>query len=151
VTQLVILDGEAVTALRDTRHGRHGEVVSQLQVIALRKRRAASINAVVPTSVRVESGWDRRSPAWAFANGLRIVDAGLDNAAANLAATIRVTSHVSVADAHIGAVIQATPAQQITVLTSDPDDIRMVAGAKPVKSSHCDLTSRLRDINYDSN
>ena len=35
---------------------------------------------------------------------------------------------VSVPDAHLGAVIQSAPADRITVVTSDPDDMRLVAG-----------------------
>ena len=36
-------------------------------------------------------------------------------------------------DAHLGAVIQSTPAgQQITVVTSDPGDVRLVAGDRDI-------------------
>ena len=132
MTQLVVLDSEAVTALHDRQHHRHREVVSHVQVIAQRKRRAEAIEAVVPTTVRVESGWDRRAATWAFLNGLRITDSALDAALANAAAAIRDTPAISVADAHIGALIQTTSAQRITVLTSDPGDIRQVAGVKPI-------------------
>ena len=37
-------------------------------------------------------------------------------------------SGVSVADSHVGAVIQAAPHGQITVVTSDQGDMRLVAG-----------------------
>jgi hypothetical protein len=39
---------------------------------------------------------------------------------------------VSVADAHVGAVVQSTQKADITVITSDPGDIRRVAGDRPV-------------------
>jgi hypothetical protein len=40
---------------------------------------------------------------------------------------------VSVADAHLGAVIQSTSAgQQITVVTSDSGDMRLVAGDRDI-------------------
>jgi len=87
---------------------------------------------VVPTAVRVEAGWDRTSPAWAFPNRLRITDSPLDTASANTAADIRDRTGVSVADSHMGTVIQSAPHSQITVVTSDPGDIRLVAGDKKI-------------------
>jgi predicted nucleic acid-binding protein len=132
MTHLVVLDNEAVQALQDPGHPKHRHVVSQAQVVASRKRRAAVIQVVVPTAVRVEAGWDRTSPAWAFPNHLRIADIPLDTAYANTAAAIHSRTGVSVADAHLGAVIQSAPADQITVVTSDPDDMRLVAGDKDI-------------------
>src|SRR2546428_508563 len=78
---------------------------AQAQVVAQRKRRAASIEVVVPTAVRVEAGWDRTASAWAFPNRLRINDMPLDSVHANTAAAIRNPTGVSVADAHLGAAI----------------------------------------------
>jgi hypothetical protein len=132
MTRLVVLDREAVQALRDPGHPKHRQVVSQAQVVASRKRRAVAIQLVVPAAVRVEAGWDRTSPAWAFPNRLRIADRLLDTASANIAAAIRDRTGVSVADSHIGAVIQSAPDDQITVVTSDPGDMRLVAGDKNI-------------------
>jgi len=132
MTHLVVLDCEAVQALRDPGHPKHRRVVSHAQVVASRKRRAVAIQAMTPTAVRVEAGWDRTSPAWAFPNRLRIIDSPLDTASANTAAGIRDRTGVSVADSHLGAVIQSTPHDQITVVTSDPDDMRLVAGDKNI-------------------
>ncbi len=84
------------------------------------------------TAVRVEAGWNRASPAWAFPNQLRIADIPLDAASASNAAAIRNRTGVSVADAHLGAVIQAASADQITVVTSDPADMRLVAGDRDI-------------------
>jgi hypothetical protein len=106
--------------------------VSHAQVVASRKRRAVAIQMVVPTAVRVEAGWDRTSPAWAFPNRLRITDSPLDTANANTAAGIRGRTGVSVADSHLGAIIQSAPHDQITVVTSDPGDMRLVAGDKNI-------------------
>jgi predicted nucleic acid-binding protein len=128
MSQLVLLDNEAVQALNDPAHPKHRQVVSHAQVIANRKRRAAAMEMVVPTAVRAEAGWDRTAPEWAFANRLRIADIPLDAALASTAAAILNRTRVSVADAHLGAVIQSTSADQITVVTSDPDDMRRVAG-----------------------
>ena len=58
MSQVVLLDNEAVQALEDPTHPKHRRVVAQAQVVAQRKRRAASIEVVVPTAVRVEAGWD---------------------------------------------------------------------------------------------
>jgi predicted nucleic acid-binding protein len=132
MTRLVVLDNEAVQALRDPAHPKHRHVVSHAQVVASRKRRAAAIEVVVPTAARVEAGWDRTSPAWAFPNRLRIADLPLDAASASTAAAIRTRTGVSVADAHLGAVIHSASAGQITVITSDPGDMRLVAADKDV-------------------
>jgi hypothetical protein len=132
MTHLVVLDCEAIQALRDPTHPKHRRVVSHAQVVASRKRRAVAIQMLAPTAVRVEAGWDRTSPAWIFTNRLRITDSPLDTASANTAAGIRDRSSVSVADSHIGAVIQSAPHDQITVVTSDPGDMRLVAGDKNI-------------------
>jgi len=130
MSHLVLLDNEAVQALADPAHPKHPHVVSHVQVVVSRKRRAMPITVAAPTAVRVEAGWNRNSPAWAFLNRLRIADIPLDTTYANIAAGIRNGTRVSVADAHIGAAIQATPAARITVITSDPADMRRVAGDK---------------------
>ena len=41
-------------------------------------------------------------------------------------------TRVSVADAHIGAIIGSASADQITVVSSDPGDMRLVAGDRYV-------------------
>ena len=127
MTHLVVLDCEAIQALQDPGHPKHLRVVSYAHVVASRKRRAAAIQMVVPTAVRVEAGWDRTAPAWVFPNRLRITDSPLDTASANTAAGIRDRTGVSVADSHLGAVIQSAPHDQVTVVTSDPGDMRLVA------------------------
>ena len=132
VNQLIVLDNEAVQALGDPSHPKHRKVLSYAQVAANRKRRALDIKLIVPTAVRVEAGWDRRAASWAFANLLRINDAALDTPAANAAARMRSKTGVSVPDTHLGAVIEAAQAVRITVLTSDPADIRGVAGDSAV-------------------
>jgi len=128
MSRLVLLDNEAVLALRDASHPKHRKVISHVQVITSRQRRAEAIDAAVPTAVRVEAGWDRRSPAWAFPNRLRIADVPLDVAHASRAAAFRSATGVPVADAHLGAVMDLTSATRITVITSDPRDMRRIAG-----------------------
>ena len=128
----MLLDNEAVQALGVVEHPKHRTVLSHVQVVTQRKRRAFQVNIVVPTTVRVEAGWDRTAASWAFPNRLRIEDAALDASQANTAASIRDDTGVSVADAHLGAVIRSTPAEHITVVTSDPSDARIVAGNRPV-------------------
>jgi predicted nucleic acid-binding protein len=132
MTHLVIMDNEAVQALASPAHRKHRQALAYAQVVASRKRRSADIQTLVPNTVRVEAGWDRTSPAWAFPNRLRITDSPLDSATASTAAAIRAQTRVSVADAHIGAVIGAAQVTRITVVTSDPADIRHIAGDKVV-------------------
>jgi hypothetical protein len=132
MSRLVVLDNEAIQALADPAHPKHRQVVSHAQVVASRKRRASAIALAVATAVRVEAGWDRTSSAWAFPNRLRIADVALDTGHANTAASIRDRARVSVADAHVGAIIQLSSADEITVVTSDPADMRLMAGDKRV-------------------
>jgi hypothetical protein len=60
------------------------------------------------------------------------VQALQDPAHASTAAAIRNQTGVSVADAHLGAVIQSAPADQVTVVTSEPGDMRLVAGDRKI-------------------
>jgi predicted nucleic acid-binding protein len=130
---LVVLDNEAIQALASPHHPKHQSTVNHVQLLVRRKKRTTAITLVAPTAVRVEAGWDRASPQWAFLNRLPIADAHLDEGSANKAAAIREQAQVSVADAHIGATVQSAPHLDITVLTSDPKDIRKVVGGRPVK------------------
>ena len=132
MSHLVLFDNEAVQALGNTSHPKHRRVLSHTQVAVARKRRAVEITLGVPTAIRVEAGWDRTRAEWAFLNRLRISDLPLDSTQANSAAAIRVQADVSVADAHLGAVLASTGSDLITVLTSDPGDVRSVAGTRAV-------------------
>jgi hypothetical protein len=132
MSHLVLLDNEAVQALGAPTHPKHLHVVSHVQVVANRKRRAMPITVAVPTSIRVEAGWNRNSSSWAFLNRLRIADLLLDALYANAAASIRQAAQVPVADAHIGAVIQLASVDRISVITSDPVDMRRIAGDRNV-------------------
>ena len=127
----VLLDNEAVHALNDPAHREHRQVVGYAQIAARSKARAIAVSLAVPAAVRVEAGWDRTAPAWAFINRLRIADLPLDASQANAAAAIRNRTQVSVADAHLGAAIQS--ADQVTVVTSDPPDMQLVAEGKHIE------------------
>lgn len=130
----VLLDNEAVQALRTTDHPKHAQVIAHVQVVAQRKRKAIPLDVVVPTAVRVEAGWDRRAPVVALINHLRISDMSLESASANVAADIVAGLHVSVADAHIGATVHAVAERgPVTIVTSDPDD--MAAVVDPVHAT----------------
>jgi hypothetical protein len=120
MSHLVLLDNEAVQALADPGHPKHTHVLAHVQVVAIRKRRGQMTTLGDPTAVRVEAGWDRNSPASAFLNHLRVTDFSLDAVSANRAAALCREERVSVADAHIGAVIQSAPATQLTILTRFP-------------------------------
>lgn len=112
----------------DPDHRKHRRVLAAVEAVTARSlRRAGSARLVVPTAVRVEAGWDRRAPGAAGINQLRADDALLDGPAADHAAGVRRTLGVSVADAHLAAVIAST-AGPVAVLTSDVADIRRIAG-----------------------
>jgi len=129
----LVLDNQAVQALREEHHPKHRQVLAHLAGIVGRRRRGREVSAVVPTSVRVEAGWDRTQPEAAAINRLRVVDHTLDAASANVAAAIADELAVSVADAHVGAVIRSLLHDVVVVLTSDPDAITRVAGGRPVR------------------
>jgi hypothetical protein len=132
-SRIVILDNEAVQALQSVGHPHHRRTLAHIQVVAQRKRKALPVDLVAPTAVRVEAGWDRTAPAAAFVNRLRIRDAALDGPAANVAAGIRARHEVSVANAHLGAVVAAlAPKGAVTVITSDPADVGKVVQPYPV-------------------
>ncbi len=131
----VVLDSEAIQALTDPAHRKHRRVLAVVEVAASRNlRRAGAVRLVVPTSVRVEAGWNRREPDAAAANRLRVDDFALDTPAADDAAAIRSALGVSVVDAHLGAVLGATPGPH-AVLTSDPEDLRRIASHLGTRST----------------
>ena len=133
----IVLDNEAVQALVDEDHRKHRQVVAHLAGIVGRRRRGRGVTAVVPTSVRVEAGWDRTHPAAAALNRFRVADHVLETSTANVAAAIATSlAGVSVADTHLGAAIRSLVHDEVVVLTSDPDDITRVAGDRPVRAVH---------------
>ena len=75
----VVLDNEAVQALGSVSHRKHRAVLAVLEAVASRNaRRAGAVALLVPTAVRVEAGWDRRSAEGAVLGRLRAADVGLD-------------------------------------------------------------------------
>ena len=139
--RLIFLDNEAVQALGDRAHRKHQRVLVELDIAGRRIVRGLPVRVAVPTTVRVEAGWNRTSSAWAFASKLPIADIPLEAQHANTAAGIRERTGMSVADAHLGAAIQGAEADHITVITSDPRDIRRVAGAGALMSSSSDRST----------
>jgi hypothetical protein len=127
VRRTVVLDNEAVQVLLDLHHPKHRRLNAIMEaVIRKRKRHPDAVHLVVPTSVRVEAGWNRTDPRAAGINRLSIRDHELDERAANLAATIRSSLGISVADAHLGVVLQQTRSPH-TVYTSDASDVRRIS------------------------
>lgn len=123
----VVLDNEAVQALASTTHPKHRRMLAVVEATAGRnRRRAGSMHLMVPTAVRVAAGWDRRRPTTAVINRLRVDDGPLDRQAADRAASTVGALGVSVADAHIAAVLVGAPAPH-AVLTSDEGDMRRIA------------------------
>lgn len=132
VNEIVLLDNEAVRALRDPAHKKHRHVIGHVLNAARRTARGLQVDVGVPTAVRVEAGWDRTAAAWAFVNRLRIADLPLGPEHADTAAGIRKRTGVSVADAHLGSAIQSAR-EHVTVITSDPGDVRVVAEGRRVE------------------
>jgi predicted nucleic acid-binding protein len=132
VKRVVLLDNEAVQALRDPAHRKHQRVLGEVEFTFRRAVRALRVRVAVPAAVRVEAGWDRTA-AWAFINRFPITDIPLDAGHADVAAGIANRTGVSVADAHLGAAIKAAEADYVTVLTSDPADMRKVAEGRLIK------------------
>ena len=128
----MLLDTEAVQALRDPAHRKHQRVLDEAEFALKRAVRTQRVRVVVPAAVRVEAGWDRTAAAWAFVNRFEIDDIPLDTANANAAAGIAKRTGVSVADAHLGAAIQAADNDHVLVLTSDPGNMRKVAEGRQV-------------------
>lgn len=128
----VVLDNEAVVALRDTTHRKHRTVLAHLQGAVGRRRRGERVAVVVPCAVRVEAGWDRSRPGSAAINRFPVSDVPLDAAHADAAARIATRDGVSVADAHIGAAVALGEWTDVVVLSSDPDDMRRVCSPTPI-------------------
>jgi len=132
VSRLVLLDNEAVQALRDPAHGKHRRVLAEVEFAFKRVVRTLPVSVAVPAAVRVEAGWDRTASAWAFINRFPIADIPLDTNHADTAAGIVKRTGASVADAHLGVAIQAADADHVMVLTSDPGGMRKVAEGRQV-------------------
>ena len=133
MTRLILLDNEAVQAVRNPAHRKHHHVIGLILDGAKLRARSRIVRVAVPAAVRVEAGWDRTSPAWSSVNRFRITDVPLDTPHADAAAGIAKRTGVSVADAHLGAAIQAAETDDVLVLTNDPDDMRRVAEGKRVE------------------
>lgn len=129
----VILGNEAVAALLDVRHRKHRRVLALVE--AATTRRGARRMLVVPTSVRVEAGWNRQAPDAAPINRLKVLDHALDGRAADRAASIRTSLEVSIADAHLAVVLAAAIDTHTAVVTSDVGGVERIAafvGRSPV-------------------
>jgi hypothetical protein len=122
---IVVLDNEAVQVLRSPTHPKHRRTLAVVEA-TLTRSRATGAAPLVPTTVRVEARWDRRDPGAASVNRLRARDQALDTSMANEASALRAALDVSVADAHLGAVMQALGEPHI-VFTSDVADVRRLA------------------------
>jgi hypothetical protein len=110
----VVLDNEAVGALADPAHRKHSDALAYLDVTNERRARGERVRVVVPVAVRIEAGWDRRSPAAANVNRIcGAADHPLDTGAADRAADL--------------ALPEAAGPDPVTIVTSDRDDIDRLA------------------------
>ena len=126
----VVFDNEAVQALADVAHPKHGAVLAVLEVTNQRRSRQERVAVVVPTAVRVEAGWDRTEPAAAEANRLsRAVDVALDTGGANRCVALRrPVPDASVVDVTVADAAATAPLQPATIVTSDAGDFTRLAG-----------------------
>jgi hypothetical protein len=134
MARVAILDSEAVHVLATKGSNKRWRMTSLFD-FDISRRTDADV-AVVPSTVRVEAGWDRTAPQWAVINRLGIVDHHLDRTSTDTAARLRAEHGVSPADAHIGAIAHEPGDHQVVVITSDVDDITTVTagtGARVVR------------------
>ncbi len=124
----VVLDNEAVHALGDVAHRKHRRALAFLEVVNQRSgRRRQPMAVVVPVAVRVEAGWDRRSPSAAGLNRIsRARDVVPARSGADRAAVLRAATGVSVVDATVAQAAEGSPGP-VAILTSDTADMRRVA------------------------
>lgn len=125
----VILDDEAVQALKAVDHPKHASVLAVVQVVSDRRRRRPDApRIVVPVAVRVEAGWDRSHRSSAHINWLtRAVDWPLTPERADQATRIRADTAVSVVDATVGQAADECE-KPVTIVTSDIEDMTRLAG-----------------------
>lgn len=121
---VAILDSEAVHVLATVGSNKRRKVFAAFDFDLARRTRTDI--AIVPSTVRVEAGWDRRVARWAKVNRLGIVDHHLDPRSTDVAARLRAEHGVSPADAHIGALAAEHGGDRVVVITSDPSDIATV-------------------------
>lgn len=123
-----VFDNEAVQALLDPHHRKHRLALFLAEGVMAQNASASfpPTRLVVPTSVRVEAGWDRTAPRAAVINRLEAEDRSLDAHTANTAARLRSALSVSVADAHLGAVVSGAEGP-VAVITSDTADVAKMA------------------------
>lgn len=126
----VVLDNEAVQALADVDHPKHGAVLAVLEVTNQRRSRKERVAVIVPTAVRVEGGWDRTDPAAAEANRIsRAVDVTLDTDGANRCVALRrLVPEASVVDVTVADAAATAPLQPAAIVTSDAGDFTRLAG-----------------------
>ncbi len=130
----LVFDNEAVQALIDPDHHKHRTVLAHLEGVVVRRRRGVVVEAIVPTTVRVEACWDRSKRGAAAINRFGLQDRPLDTPAANLASAIRARTETSIADAHVGAVVRTLGSDEIVVLSSDPDDMKSVCDPVTIRA-----------------
>ncbi len=134
MAEVLVLDSAMVHALGSVRSSKHRRALVMAEANVNAHEREVLL--VVPSTVRVEAGWDRTAARWAGVNRLGIVDHHLDQTSTDIAARLRAEHRVSPADAHIGAVAHERGDDQVVVITSDVEDIAAVTagtGARVVR------------------
>lgn len=118
----LVLDNQAASALLRGPQAERRQVIEALA--------AADGGSVVPSAVRVEAGWDRRSGPAASANRLVPDDATLDRHGADRAVELRASvAAASVVDTCVAVAAERAAARggPVEILTSDPGDMAALA------------------------
>ena len=103
-SRLLVLDNEAVQAVRDPGHRRHRHAVALLEASVGGGRRRGGLCRWSPPPYASRPG-DRSAPHAAAVDRLQTIDVPLDAAHADRAAVLRGVLGASVTDAHLGATV----------------------------------------------
>jgi hypothetical protein len=116
-------------SLLDPDNRKHRRVLAAVEAATARAlRQVGSVRLVMPTTVRVEAGWDRCIPAEAAINRLHVDDAPLDRPCCQPRGLLSATLWAfQVADVHLAAVMTSA-AGPVAVVTGDVADIRGIVG-----------------------
>ena len=127
----MVLDNEALQALADVGAAKHRAMVALLKAAVVDSRRSRQRpRLLTSTVVRLEAGLSRRSPQNTGLGLFRVQDVALDGERVERALTLPSAREVTPADAAV-AEVAASLAGKVTVLTSDPVDLRrLLAGTE---------------------
>lgn len=129
----LVLDNEAVQAVADRSHPKHSFAVTIVDEVRRRQARTSPneyVPVIVPATVKVEAGWDARTPRSAILNRLATQIPLLTHPQANDAAALVRSLGITPADAHLGIEL----GEGDLVLTSDVADVDRIVAHRALSS-----------------